>query len=193
MESYDLRKLGENADINIVAEYLGMKTYKKGSNIFVHCPNPEHNDVHPTNCFFKPRDTRMYCAVCQKSFGAIDLVMLKTGKGIIDAAKEVWEIEGCPSWGKTVYETSDKKKSKEFFLTTEELRVLQIKLPYEAQLTWRDFVDQSELKKIVRIASKKAIEQFNRTDEMFKRKIDFEGTLFEEERKIINGVLKRMK
>ena len=81
----------------------------------------------------------------------------------------------------------------EFFLTSEELRVLQIKLPYEAQLTWRDFVDLSELKKIVRIASKKAIEQFDRPDGIFKRRIDFEGSLFEEERKIIDGVLKRMR
>lgn len=192
-ESFDLGNLNKNADISILAEYLGMKTYKKGSNVFVHCPNPEHNDVHPTNCFFKPGDTRMYCAVCQKSFGAIDLVMLRTGKGIADAAKEVWEVEGCPSWGKTVYEISDKKESKEFFLTAEELRVLQIKLPYEAQLTWHDFVDQADFKKIVRTASKKAIERFDRTDELFKRRIDFEGSLFEEERKIVNGVLKRMK
>lgn len=131
MAKYNFPRLKREADIEQVLSYLGEKTYRKGANIFIHCPIPTHHDEHPTNCFFKKGDANLYCNTCAQSINAIDLIMYKTGQSAKEAGLTLWEIEGCPDWFiRNPKKSSGRKKTKKsFFLTKEECKYLHIRLP----------------------------------------------------------------
>lgn len=95
---YDVERLREEADIEAVIDHLGIKTFRSGVNTFLHCPSPEHNDRHPTNCYFSRGWNHVFCQVCQKSFNAIDLIMWTTGCTFRQAIATLAEIEGNPEW-----------------------------------------------------------------------------------------------
>lgn len=99
----DIRKLNERADMLQICDELNIPYKRRGVTYYVHCPLPDHTDVHATNCFFKEGDSFMYCAVCQKAINAIDLIMYTENVGFLPAAKRLAEIEGV-KW-------EDEKKS----------------------------------------------------------------------------------
>jgi DNA primase len=90
----DIDELREDADIEAVVDALGLETFPSGSNIFLYCPNPDHNDRHPTNCYFKRGWNHVYCTVCGKTFNAIDIIMWQTGAGFSDAVRTLAKIQG---------------------------------------------------------------------------------------------------
>ena len=71
----DISRLKEEADIAMVVAYLGIPTYKRGSATFLLCPNPEHDDHKPTNCYYKDGWNNVYCRACGCSTNAINLIM----------------------------------------------------------------------------------------------------------------------
>ena len=111
MSKNEYARLKEEADIARVVQYLGIEVSKKGSAYFIHCPLPEHNDQHATNCYFREGWNNVYCTVCCKAVNAIDLIILETGMDYGEAADLLWELEGRPDW----YYGNWKKKSP-FFL-----------------------------------------------------------------------------
>lgn len=90
----NIKELNERADMRELCELLNIKMFRRGATYFVHCPIPGHNDVHPTNCFFKEGDSYMYCTVCQKGINAVHLIMYRENLDYIDAAKKLAEFEG---------------------------------------------------------------------------------------------------
>lgn len=88
------RMLNERADMLELCQELGIETKKRGRTYYVHCPLPDHEDVHATNCFFKEGDSFMYCAVCQKAISGIDLIMYTENLEFLPAAKKLAELEG---------------------------------------------------------------------------------------------------
>lgn len=56
-----------------LAEELGLEIQRNGTNLYVLCPNPEHNDRRASNCVLY--DKNAYCFACHKSWDAIGLVM----------------------------------------------------------------------------------------------------------------------
>lgn len=88
------RMLNEKADMMELCSVLGIETKKRGRTYYVHCPLPDHEDVHATNCFFKEGDSFMYCTVCQKAITGIDLIMYTEDLDFLPAAKKLAEIEG---------------------------------------------------------------------------------------------------
>lgn len=53
IEQEKLQRLIQDVNILDVVNYLGIACHKKGSNYFLLCPSPEHNDTHATNCYCK--------------------------------------------------------------------------------------------------------------------------------------------
>lgn len=93
-------RLKEEANIGVVLSELGIPCTKKGFNYFLVCPNPEHNDRHATNCYFKDGWNNVYCTVCNRSYKAIDIIMWNRGYDENEAGNLLWQIEGCPEWYK---------------------------------------------------------------------------------------------
>ena len=124
----DYRRLKEEADIARVVEHLGIKTAQKGSAYFILCPNPEHDDKHATNCYFKRGWNNVYCRACGKSTNAIELIIAETGMEFADAAEELWRISGCPSWFSDE-EDFQRRKRPDFRLSREEAEIIGIHFP----------------------------------------------------------------
>lgn len=123
----DISRLKEEADIAMVVAYLGIPTYKRGSATFLLCPNPEHDDHKPTNCYYKDGWNNVYCRACGCSTNAINLIMQETGKDFSDAADLLWELEGRPEW----YKQEKKKKNPvpDFRISREEAEQIGIHFP----------------------------------------------------------------
>jgi hypothetical protein len=96
--STELQRLKEEANIEDVCNYMGVKIYPKNIYKFISCPLPEHNDKHPSNCYFKKGDNFLYCTVCCKKINAIDLIMNVSHCDFKSAMQTLYEIEGCPDW-----------------------------------------------------------------------------------------------
>ena len=133
MNFYDMDKLKENADIMSVLDDLGVNYKLHGDNYFLYCPNPDHIDNHPTNCYFKRDWNNVYCTVCNKSYSAIDCILFECNCSVIEAAKRLWEIEGCPEDAVQINKKGDNEKTnhrqKNLFLTKKECHLLNINLP----------------------------------------------------------------
>lgn len=127
--SNEYQRLKEEADIEQVVEHLGISVTVRGTAKFILCPLPDHNDRHPTNCYFKSGWNNVYCMACGKSIQAIDLIMYTQGCSYGEAADLLWEIEGCPDW---YY--NDRKGKKTFHITVKEAQVLGIHLPRKMKL-----------------------------------------------------------
>ena len=122
--SNEYQRLKAEADIEQVVQFLGIPVTVRGSAKFILCPLPDHNDRHPTNCYFKSGWNNVYCMACGKSIQAIDLIIYAQGCSYGEAADLLWEIEGCPDW---YY--SDRKGKKTFHITVKEAQILGIHLP----------------------------------------------------------------
>ena len=48
IEQEKLQELIEDVNILDVVDYLGIECHKRGSNYFMLCPSPKHNDTHAT-------------------------------------------------------------------------------------------------------------------------------------------------
>lgn len=133
MNYYDIEKLKENADIMNVLDDLGIEYKLYGNNYFLHCPNPDHIDNHPTNCYFKRDWNDVYCTVCGRSYSAIDCILFERNCSFLQGAKYLWELEGCPEDAVQVNESNYNEKTnykqKRLFLTNKECRLLDIILP----------------------------------------------------------------
>lgn len=116
-------RLKEEADIGEVIDHLGIPVHRKGSARFILCPLPDHDDQHPTNCYFKPGWNSCYCSVCHKSIQAIDLIMYTTGLDYGHSADELWQLEGCPDW---YYDRNYSQEKKRFSITPTEMKLLGI-------------------------------------------------------------------
>ena len=46
IEQEKLQELIEDVNILDVVDYLGIECHKRGSNYFMLCPSPKHNDIH---------------------------------------------------------------------------------------------------------------------------------------------------
>ena len=124
----NFRRLKEEANIDTVVHFLGLRPIRKGTAFFIRCPLPEHPDTHPTNCYYKKGWNNVYCCVCNKAINAIDLIMYTEGCSYGEAADLLWEIEGSPDW----YYDDDKKsssKKESFRLSREEAEVIGIHFP----------------------------------------------------------------
>lgn len=134
----DVERLKDEANIDEVLDYAGVEVFPRGSNIYLHCPNPAHNDNHPTNCYYKRNWKSVYCTVCDENFNAIDILMNVKGLSFLDALNTLWEMEGKPEWALTRYDRKKKsagvrkKNSDTFFLTKKEADVIGIVLPKKA-------------------------------------------------------------
>lgn len=113
IEQEKLQRLIQDVNILDVVNYLGIACHKKGSNYFLLCPSPEHNDTHATNCYCKDGGTRVVCKACGYFASPIELVKDVTRMSFFDAVNVVWEIAGCPSY---LYEMEPEKKCS-FYLT----------------------------------------------------------------------------
>ena len=126
----DFDRLKNEADIEEVVSDLGMDVHRNGSNYFVLCPLPSHDDKHPTNCYFKKGWNNLYCTTCGTSIKAIDLIMYETGCSYGEAADRLWELEGRPDWYRDkTWKSKNTQEKKTFSLTGKEARILGIKLP----------------------------------------------------------------
>lgn len=127
MSKNDYARLKKEADIAQVVQWLGLEVNKKGSAFFIHCPLPDHNDQHATNCYFREGWNNIYCTVCCKAVNAIDLIMLETGMEYGEAADQLWELEGRPNWYYKDWKTENKVP--EFTLNREDARLIGIHFP----------------------------------------------------------------
>ena len=185
MAKNNYARFKQEADIETVVNYLGIKVTRKGSAYFVLCPLPEHEDRHATNCYFKSGWNNLYCTACGRSINAIDLIIYTLGVSYGQAADLLWELEGRPDW----YYTYKTKKGKEVFqLTRKEASVIGIHSPgyvltpiqlsvdkpehdrnvilrYDengyllckvTHLTWQDFMSEEEYRNLIK---RKAIER----------------------------------
>ena len=130
IEQEKLQDLISRVNILDVVDYLGISYQKRGSNYFIHCPSPEHNDQHATNCYFKDGGMRVTCKACGYFASPIELVKDVTGMGFFDAVNVVWQIAGCPS---ELYEEETRKK-KFFSITYKEAKLIGLKLPNQIYL-----------------------------------------------------------
>ena len=145
IEQEKLQRLIQDVNILDVVNYLGIACHKKGSNYFLLCPSPEHNDTHATNCYCKDGGTRVVCKACGYFASPIELVKDVTGMSFFDAVNVVWEIAGCPSY---LYEMEPEKKCS-FYLTYKEAQLIGIKLPNHIYLPIGED-DCKEVKKITK-------------------------------------------
>ena len=122
----DYARLKQEADIGAVIQYLGLEVHQKGSAYFIQCPLPEHNDQHPTNCYFKEGWNNVYCNVCNKAVNAIDLIMLVTGMDYGEAADTLWELEGRPDW---YYAKRSIQRESEFRISKEDAELIGLHYP----------------------------------------------------------------
>lgn len=126
MPKNNYARLKAEADIACIVQYLGLEVNKKGSAFFIHCPLPDHNDRHATNCYFREGWNNVYCTVCCKAINAIDLIMLETGMDYGEAADLLWDLEGSPDW---YYADWKKKSPTGFSLSREDAEMIGINLP----------------------------------------------------------------
>lgn len=117
-------RLREEANIAMVVDHLQIPVTRRGSNFFILCPLPEHNDTRPTNCYFKDGWNKLYCWACGKSINAINLIMLTKGCSYGEAADTLWNIEGCPDW----YYANRNSKKKTFSLAKEQAELIGLQL-----------------------------------------------------------------
>lgn len=115
------QRLKEEADIATVIAHLQIPVTKRGNAYFIPCPNPNHQDDHATNCYFKEGWNNVYCWVCGKSIQAIDLIMDTLGYDYGEAADYLWELEGRPDW---YYIKEGTQKKPSFSLTREEAELI---------------------------------------------------------------------
>lgn len=129
IEQEKLQELIDDVNILDVVDYLGIECHKRGSNYFMLCPSPNHDDTHATNCYCKDGGKRVSCKACGYFASPIELVKDVTGMGFFDAVKVVWQLAGCPSY---LYQKEESKKS--FYLTYNEAKLIGIHLPNQIYL-----------------------------------------------------------
>ncbi len=96
----NITRLKDEADIAAVISFLQLEVKRKGNAYFILCPNPEHNDTHPTNCYYKDGWNHVYCCVCGTTINAVDLIMKINHATYGEACDLLWEISGRPDWYK---------------------------------------------------------------------------------------------
>lgn len=131
----DYRRLKEEADIRSVVDYCGIEKGRRiGSAQFVKCPNPNHEDSHPTNAYYRDGWNTIYCTTCNKNMGPIDIIMWTMGMSYGEAADALWELEGEPDW---YYADRNADSKKVFTVSLSELELLQIKIAGSQKLPVR--------------------------------------------------------
>lgn len=125
--SRNFRRLKEEADISRVVDYCGIQRGRRiGSAQFVTCPNPEHDDRHPTNAYYRDGWNTIFCTTCNKNMEAIDIIMWQLGVSFEEAANILWELEGEPDW----YQEKNNRKGKHsFMISISELELIGIQIP----------------------------------------------------------------
>lgn len=213
--SNNFRRLKAEADISQVVEFCGIQKGRRiGNAQFVICPNPEHDDRHPTNAYFRDGWNTIYCTTCGKNMGAIDIIMWTKNVTYGAAADALWELEGKPDW---YYESRQKKEEREkrFYISPGELKVLGVKAPgiinvpvgfsddkqkqclcqptwdgyllvKQERLDWTELMSPEEMAGFVLRRAKIRLSQF----ESIERRLGLPG-LLDEEREKIRGLVLR--
>ena len=78
-------------------EARGIRVKRSGSSVLIHCPDPNHEDSHPS-CSLKryPAGWGWKCFSCSSSGNSIQLVQMLTGVSAADAIAEVHKFSGVP-------------------------------------------------------------------------------------------------
>lgn len=204
MAKNDIRRLKNEADIATVIQFCGIPVSRKGSANFIPCPLPKHDDLHPTNCYYKDGWNNVYCTACGATVMAIDLIMYTLGYEYGEACDLLWELEGKPDW---YHAKRGKKKERHFNLNPDDAKFIGVHYPSRimcpireqstkperssnittelsgidsylvcqvVNLSWRDFMNQDEYVKLVR---NKAAEKGNKYVEIWKFILDIKKTL----------------
>ena len=123
----DFRRLKDEADMEVIVDYCGIEKGKRiGSAQFVKCPNPDHDDMHPTNAYYRKGWNTIYCTTCNKNFGPIDVIMWSLNMNYGEAADLLWELEGRPDW---YYAKRQAETERQFSVSISELELLGIQIP----------------------------------------------------------------
>ncbi len=118
----------EIADIETVAEYLGLKLKKQGRKSMILCPC--HNDQHFGSCFLT--DNRFYCYSCNSGGDVIQLVQIIKNISFFDACQFIAEI-----YGQTI-EKGKKRGPIKRVLSAEKLRLIGLGRDRNAETVWQD-------------------------------------------------------
>ena len=123
-------RLKEEADIHMVVDALGIPYKKQGSCYFMSCPDPNHNDTHPS-AYFKDGWNKVFCNACCVATTAINLIQITKHCDFGEAADFLWELEGRPDWyyAKNWKNKNKQHQKREFSLTKEERDLIGIHHP----------------------------------------------------------------
>lgn len=80
------------ADFHTVVDALGVEQVRHGANIFIRCPNPQHNDEHIGNCVLY--DDGCYCHACGKGYDVIGIARAVLGCSMNDALNYIAGVCG---------------------------------------------------------------------------------------------------
>ena len=94
MEKYDKDALISDTDIVAVAADMGVDMKRNGRSVMFLCPNPQHNDTHFGSCRLNKDRTRINCYACAKSYNAIDVVMMTSGRKFTEAIEYIASLNG---------------------------------------------------------------------------------------------------
>ena len=176
-----LKRLKDEADIGEVCSYLDIKIHRKGGVNYISCPLPEHDDTHPTNCFFKDGDNYVYCMVCNKSINSIDLIMNYGHTDFKHAVETLKEIEGNPEWYPSFQKGSTVKVERPV-ITSKEAKLINLNIDQ-----WKKYIGKNEFKKLILIKCQSQLIKLNNLE------LALEQTgLFQERKKVIEEIIKRI-
>lgn len=89
-------------------EYLGIETQRRGQNISILCPAPEHNDRHFGSCMIEHHGRTCKCYACGRRLTSLSILMLAGGYTLYDAMCILAEISGMSD----KFEASKKENQK---------------------------------------------------------------------------------
>lgn len=131
--SYDKEAIAALADIEVVANYLGLETQKRGAYTFIRCPMHAQILGKPDstigNCILSKRGKKGFkCFACGAHGDVFDMVTAVTGCSSVEAFKLVGDLcGGSESFRKTGHE----KKLQ--FLSAEDLELLGLSNTYSPE------------------------------------------------------------
>lgn len=89
-------------------EYLGIETQRRGKNLSILCPAPEHNDRHFGSCMIEHQGKTCKCYACGRRFTSLNILMLAGGYNLYDALCILADISGMSD----KYEASKRENQK---------------------------------------------------------------------------------
>lgn len=170
----NITRLKDEADIAAVISFLQLEVKRKGNAYFILCPNPEHNDTHPTNCYYKDGWNHVYCWVCGTTINAVDLIMKINHATYGEACDLLWEISGRPDW---YYEKKQKGQKKRFILSREDAELIGLRNPSKIKMP----IAISDYKQELGVSEEYQADEINYYLKLSVKRVDYLDFLSEEE------------